>query len=176
MSDPLDSGDNVPSRPAVTVRVLRVALAMGSFLLLGPDTDQWWIRVGIFCRGLSMGFCFVSSQAAASYAEIAEGQRSGVGAVHDAAADVDVDRHSPDGDGAAELPHAHRDAVRSAAGADRLPLDLRPLRRTGAVRCRPHRDHDSRTPPRHDAPEARPHQAGPGPRKVGEWRVLSTFR
>jgi EmrB/QacA subfamily drug resistance transporter len=57
-------------RRLITGGMLGASFAMGSFLLLGLDTDLWWIRVGMFCRGLSMGFCFVSSQAA-SYAEIA---------------------------------------------------------------------------------------------------------
>jgi EmrB/QacA subfamily drug resistance transporter len=57
-------------RRLITGGMLGAAISMGSFLLLGLHTDLWWVRVGMFARGLSMGFCFVSSQAA-SYAEIA---------------------------------------------------------------------------------------------------------
>jgi EmrB/QacA subfamily drug resistance transporter len=60
----------VGPRRLITGGMFGASLAMGSFLLLGLHTDLWWVRVGMFARGLSMGFCFVSSQAA-SYAEIA---------------------------------------------------------------------------------------------------------
>ncbi len=60
----------VGPRRLITGGMLGAAIAMGSFLMLGLHTDLWWIRVGMFGRGLAMGFCFVSSQAA-SYAEIA---------------------------------------------------------------------------------------------------------
>ena len=38
-------------------------------LLVGLDTNLWWIRVFVLLRGFGMGFCFVPMQAA-SYAEI----------------------------------------------------------------------------------------------------------
>ena len=50
--------------------MLGAAVAMSGMLLVGLETDFWWIRVIMFLRGLAMGFCFVASQAA-SYAEIA---------------------------------------------------------------------------------------------------------
>lgn len=45
------------------------AAVMSLFLTFTPDTNFWWIRVLMFARGLTMGFPFVSSQAA-SYARI----------------------------------------------------------------------------------------------------------
>jgi EmrB/QacA subfamily drug resistance transporter len=49
--------------------MLGAAAAMACLLLVGLETNLWWVRVIIFWRGFAMGFCFVSSQAA-SYAEI----------------------------------------------------------------------------------------------------------
>jgi EmrB/QacA subfamily drug resistance transporter len=49
--------------------MLGAAAAMACLLLVGLETDLWWVRVIVFWRGFAMGFCFVSSQAA-SYAEI----------------------------------------------------------------------------------------------------------
>ena len=42
---------------------------MASLLLVGLDTNLWWIRGAIFLRGFAMGFTFVSVQTA-SYAQI----------------------------------------------------------------------------------------------------------
>jgi len=49
--------------------MLGAAAAMSLMLLVGLETDIWWIRIIVALRGFAMGFCFVSSQAA-SYAEI----------------------------------------------------------------------------------------------------------
>jgi MFS family permease len=49
--------------------MLGAAAAMSCLLLVGLETDLWWIRAIMFLRGFAMGFCFVSSQAA-GYAEI----------------------------------------------------------------------------------------------------------
>ncbi len=59
----------VGPRRLVIGGMLGAAVSMASFLLLGLDTDLWWIRAAIFARGLAMGFTFVAVQAA-SYAEI----------------------------------------------------------------------------------------------------------
>lgn len=56
-------------RRLVVGGMLGAAVAMSSLLLVGLDTDLWWIRLAIFARGLAMGFTFVAVQAA-SYAEI----------------------------------------------------------------------------------------------------------
>ena len=49
--------------------MLGAAAAMSCLLLVGLETDLWWIRIIMLLRGFAMGFCFVSSQAA-GYAEI----------------------------------------------------------------------------------------------------------
>jgi EmrB/QacA subfamily drug resistance transporter len=49
--------------------MLGAAASMSLMLFVGLETEIWWIRIIILLRGFSMGFCFVSSQAA-SYAEI----------------------------------------------------------------------------------------------------------
>ena len=59
----------VGPRRLVIGGMLGAAISMASLLLLGLDTDLWWIRGAIFARGLAMGFTFVAVQAA-SYAEI----------------------------------------------------------------------------------------------------------
>ncbi len=45
------------------------SIAVASFALLDLDTSLWWIRGGMFVRGLCMGFAFVPMQAA-TYATI----------------------------------------------------------------------------------------------------------
>jgi EmrB/QacA subfamily drug resistance transporter len=49
--------------------MLGAAASMSLMLFVGLETEIWWIRIIVLLRGFSMGFCFVSSQAA-SYAEI----------------------------------------------------------------------------------------------------------
>jgi EmrB/QacA subfamily drug resistance transporter len=60
----------VGPRRLMVFGLLGASVAMASLLLVGLDTDFWWIRVIVFLRGFFVGFCFVPSQAA-SYAEIA---------------------------------------------------------------------------------------------------------
>ncbi len=50
--------------------MLGASATMSLLLLVGLDTNFWWIRVIVFLRGFAMGFCFVASQAG-SYAQIA---------------------------------------------------------------------------------------------------------
>lgn len=49
--------------------MLGAAISMAGLLLVGLETDLWWIRVAIFARGLAMGFTFVAVQTA-SYSQI----------------------------------------------------------------------------------------------------------
>ena len=60
---------SVGPRRLIIGGMLGAAAAMSALLLVGLETDVWWISLIMFLRGFAMGFCFVSSQAA-SYAEI----------------------------------------------------------------------------------------------------------
>ena len=59
----------VGPRRLITGGLIGAGVSMAGLLFVGLETDLWWVRAIVFLRGLSMGFCFVSSQAA-SYAEI----------------------------------------------------------------------------------------------------------
>ena len=120
---------SVGPRRLIVGGMLGAAAAMSCLLLVGLETDLWWIRIIMFLRGFAMGFCFVSSQAA-GYAEIAAGrQRTGVGDLLDATADVGHDRRRPDGHRAGELHDVERGADRSRPRPARVPLDVRRVRR-----------------------------------------------
>lgn len=45
------------------------ATVMAAFVVIGPDTNLWLLRILLFGRGFALGFRFVASQAA-SYARV----------------------------------------------------------------------------------------------------------
>ena len=99
-------------------------------LFVGLETDLWWIRVIMFVRGLPMGFCFVSSQAA-SYAEIAPADNGRASAIFSTqrqmSASIGVALMATV---LASFTTLTRDAGRPASGRSTgLPLDVRPVRR-----------------------------------------------
>jgi EmrB/QacA subfamily drug resistance transporter len=56
-------------RRMIAAGMITGSIAVASFALLDLDTSLWWIRGGMFVRGLCMGFAFVPMQAA-TYATI----------------------------------------------------------------------------------------------------------
>ena len=112
--------------------MLGAAAAMACLLLVGLETNLWWIRVIIFWRGFAMGFCFVSSQAA-SYAEIKPADNGRASAI------FSTQRQMATSLGVALMATVlasfttlERDAERPRAGAHRVPLDVRPVQRPRA--------------------------------------------
>ena len=104
---------SIGPRRLIVGGMLGAAAAMSCLLLVGLETDLWWIRIIMFLRGFAMGFCFVSSQAA-SYAEIKPADNGRASAIFSTQRQMAVvDRRRPDGHRAGELHDAERGADRS---------------------------------------------------------------